>query len=58
MYSHANNFIELTGDTTKKAFDVTSKSFRALGAASSSSWSKLKGLKTPGNGLKGAKKGD
>jgi hypothetical protein len=30
------------GDTTKKAFDVTSKSFRALGAVSSSSWSKLK----------------
>ena len=40
--SAVDNIADEIGDTTKKAFDVTSKSFRALGAVSSSSWSKLK----------------
>lgn len=37
-----DNIADEIGDTTKKAFDVTSKSFRALGAVSSSGWSKFK----------------
>lgn len=51
-----DSFADEIGDHTKKAFGVTTKSFRALGAVSSSSWSKLKSTTNLSN--KFMKKGD